>query len=131
MSQPSFKRFFIMLLLLAFTGQVMASVSMNCERVTGALAAGMAQMDVAAPAMMHDHPHADHTAASDHAPSHQPNGDCCKSSVHCLFGSCAIAPLQTALGFDLTQLATHHDSIYLDDLVQQFPTSLYRPPISR
>ena len=128
MTKTGYKNIFIALLLLAFTSQSFAALTMPCQFVPQTSDTmtmdDMVGMDHSSMAGM------DHSKMND---SGQPNstksGDCCKTFVHCSSGSCSLAFFGNT--FDLCLLSTHTDinTSYTSVAPESLVSSLFRPPI--
>jgi uncharacterized protein involved in copper resistance len=133
-------KFIALILLLAFTSQMMATAAMNCEQekmtskyenVTIAKLnlndMNMSSMDHSDSNMMHMHHHKSKTDSSQN--SHQ-QFDCCKTMGHCLLGGCTLAAASNAITFLISTIDSSVEDLYLGISPNPLASSLYRPPIS-
>ncbi len=129
-----------LLLLLAFTGQTMATAAMSCDHtqmiqnshdvIMAEMVMGTGEVLIEAnhsdPDIVHLHHNMDET--------HQPQNtheqtDCCKTMGHCLLGGCALAAASSGITFLLTQHDSTLEDFYLGVTPTPLVSSLYRPPI--
>ncbi|AQS36396.1 hypothetical protein Sps_01227 [Shewanella psychrophila] len=138
----------LMLMLLTFVGQAYASVIMPYSMSMSMSQNGMTHSSTIQGQMLHSNMSEDviltstsskATMGLDSAQSslsqtmisdgheHQ---DCCKSVCNCAMGSCSSVALTMALPvFDTTTHPLLKMSVFTVSTLNQFPSSLYRPPI--
>lgn len=133
MKSSIFKSWFIALLLLAFTSQSMAALTMVCE-----MPQQLSQLDMHAShtrADMHhanmSHPMAE-TGSAEHSKLSRNLPDAhCATMDHCTSGSCLLPALSSSFSVDTMGVtATVMDS-YDSGVPVALVSSLYRPPIFR
>jgi hypothetical protein len=112
----------VMLLLLAFVGQTMASTVMPYQMTTQSQSNHqmMSGMDHSAHTMDHD---------ANMVDTLQTSMDCCDQDCSCVMGSCTSVTLTAAPFAIEAKITTQKIVQYLHHLLAQSPTSLYRPPI--
>lgn len=130
----------VLLLLLAFTSQTMATAAMNCAQ--GKMSSkheifaaenlsfddmDMSSMDHPDSSMMHMH---HQMRKVDSSQSTHQQFDCCKTMGHCLFGGCALAAANNAITFMISTIDSSVEDLYLGISPNPLASSLYRPPIS-
>ena len=128
MTKTGYKNILIALLLLAFTSQSFAALTMPCQFVSQtSMSMGMsdmAGMDHASMAGM-DHSgmhHSDKTTSSTIS-------DCCKTVGHCSSGSCSLAFFGHSFDVSLLSLHTDVNVSYTNVIPERLASSLFRPPI--
>ena len=135
MLKYSLQKLLVLLLLLAFTSQTLATAAMTCELDKAVKAPSVDA--VIASITHHDMDHTQHDMSampatsnnSEH--SHPPSdSDCCKTMGHCLFGGCSLAAASNAIDFLLTELDSATEDFYSGVTPTPLASSLYRPPIS-
>ena len=135
MLKSSLQKFIVLLLLLAFTSQTLATAAMTCElekNITAPAVASKMMENVAHHDM--DHTHHDMSAmpatSNNTEHSHPPSdSDCCKTMGHCLFGGCSLAAASTAIDFLFIKFHSTTEDFYSSLTPTSIASSLYRPPI--
>lgn len=128
MTKTGYKNILIALLLLAFTSQSFAALTMPCQFVSQTSMSmdmsNMAGMDHANMAGM------DHSGmhSSDKTTS-KPISDCCKTVGHCSSGSCSLAFFGHSFDVSLLSLHTDVNVSYTNVIPERLASSLFRPPI--
>ena len=131
----------VVLMLLAFTSQIMAVAAMTCDLEKAfEPAAHTMHMNHMNPQdhssnMDHTH-HFDHpmthmqsdTNGTDHSQTAQHKSFCCKTMVHCLLG-CALMGINSSFTFQLEKISLGIEDLYSSAASNPFIPSLYRPPI--
>lgn len=130
MKSSIFKPWFIALLLLAFTSQSMAALTMVCE-MPQQIPPKVSQ-DSAHTSHDIDHAHMSHMSAPSDSAEHQNFSDAhCATMEHCTSGSCVLPALSHQLSINAPVVT----AVVIDSVDSGFPvasiSSLYRPPISR
>lgn len=128
------KGIILMLMLLTFVGQAYASVIMPYSMSMGMSTSTMSQNSMSQHTMemsqdsMQD-PDSAHSGMS-HTMTNDEQQDCCKSVCNCAMGSCFSVALTMALpGLDITTHPLLKMSVFKMTTLNQYPSSLYRPPI--
>ncbi|MBE7215178.1 CopL family metal-binding regulatory protein [Shewanella benthica] len=128
------KGIILMLMLLTFVGQAYASVIMPYSMSMGMSTSTMSQHSMSQDTMemsqdsMQD-PDSAHSGMS-HTMTNDEQQDCCKSVCNCAMGSCFSVALTMALpGLDITTHPLLKMSVFKMTTLNQYPSSLYRPPI--
>ena len=142
------KGIILMLMLLTFVGQAYASVIMPYSMSMGMSTSTMSQngmshssmsegvmltsmsnntMEMSLDSMQgHDSAH----SGMSHTMTNDEQQDCCKSVCNCAMGSCFSVALTMALpGLDITAHPLLKMSVFKMTTLNQYPSSLYRPPI--
>ena len=128
------KGIILMLMLLTFVGQAYASVIMPYSMSMGMSTSTMSKHSMSQDTMemsqdsMQD-PDSAHSGMS-HTMTNDEQQDCCKSVCNCAMGSCFSVALTMALpGLDITTHPLLKMSVFKMTTLNQYPSSLYRPPI--
>lgn len=123
-----------MLMLLTFVGQAYASVimpySMSMDMSTSTMSQNSMSQDTMEMSQdsMQD-PDSAHSGMS-HTMTNDEHQDCCKSVCNCAMGSCFSVALTMALPeLDITTHPLLKMSVFKMTTLNQYPSSLYRPPI--
>ncbi|PHQ74934.1 MAG: hypothetical protein COB74_05725 [Shewanella sp.] len=138
-----------MLMLLTFVGQAYASVIMPYSMSMGMSTSTMSQHSMSQHSMS-QHSMSQHSMSQDtmemsqdsmqdpdsahsgmsHSMTNDEQQDCCKSVCNCAMGSCFSVALTMALpGLDITTHPLLKMSVFKMTTLNQYPSSLYRPPI--
>ena len=133
MLNARFHKILILLLLLAFTSQTMATAAMNCEQQLVAVEMPMdSMMDMDMSAMDHSDPamaHIRHMSEANTSQNPHQQIDCCKTMGHCIFGGCTLAALDNGIIFLINKIDSTVEDFYLGVTPSPLVSSLYRPPI--
>lgn len=128
-------RFFILLLLLAFSSQTFAVASMTCElekmRVSAATISQSNQHHAHHTSSMENHDMSEMVPMEQETPApttHQ-NLDCCKTMGHCLLSNCSFAATDANSLFLFTKSNSTGIDFYSSNSPTPLITSLFRPPI--
>jgi hypothetical protein len=116
------KVFVVVLLLLVFVDQALATAMVPCEMQTNA-PAGLMLMD--------DMDHSIHSSNQINDSSDTGLPDCCETDGNCTMGTCLSAVVPTALHLEGATISFKKFSHLLSPEILQPLSSLYRPPISR
>ncbi|SQH76490.1 conserved protein of unknown function [Shewanella benthica] len=123
------KGIILMLMLLTFVGQAYASVIMPYSMSMGMSTSTVSQhtMEMSTDSMQDSdsaHSGMSHTMTNDE------QQDCCNSVCNCAMGSCFSVALTMAMpGLDITTYPLLKMSVLKMTTLNQYPSSLYRPPI--
>jgi len=117
----------VMLMLLVFVGQVVASAINTCPK------GSTTEQNSGLVAAMTDHSsHSNHNISAS-VPEADPNlSENCKLDCYCSLGGCASVAISTLQNNDVTEFLSQkiNQTPFLA-LTSQIPSSLFRPPISR
>jgi|GEM_PF-3352582 len=133
MLKTGYQKIIVLLLLLAFTSQTLATVSMTCEleKATTMPSAVLAMAEMSMTEM--DHMHHDMSTmpvVSDDTQQHShQKSNCCKTMGDCVFGGCTLATASNSMDFLLAKLDSTAEDFYSSVAPKPLSSSFYRPPI--
>jgi uncharacterized protein involved in copper resistance len=119
----------ILLLLLAFTSQTMATAAMNCEQEKTAATDMHMDMSDMTGMDMSKMDHMRHMSKIDAPQNSHHQFDCCKTMGHCLFGGCSLAAASHGIVLSLQKINSVLEDFYSGAAPAPLVSSLYRPPI--
>lgn len=132
MHLTGYKKFIVVLLLLAFTSQSIAALAMSCQ-LNGQVQPSAEQT------MMGDMDHSmmgmddSMNMMGEHSmpPKGNQMSDCCKAMGHCSLGNCSLISVTNSFAISLAAFSSAAIDSYISVQPSPLISSLYRPPIFR